>query len=92
MKKAYELTAEEISLVEGFRQGQLMLPEEWLRVSPREREAILIWRRMGFGSLTLQLKAGEPVELEAIVHARLGQGQDEERVELVRELRLAEVA
>lgn len=85
MKKAYELTDAEAALVEGFRQGHVTLPDEWLKVTAKEREAILNCRRIAFGSVTLRLVACEPVEMVAEVHLLLGKGSnDEERLKLIR--------
>lgn len=87
-RKAYELTEAEIRFIEGLRQGRLVLPggENWVKLSPREDEAISMCRRIEFGPVTFRLKNGEPVEMEATVHARLGQN-DEGRVSLVKDLR-----
>jgi hypothetical protein len=88
--KAYELTLHEANLIRGLRQGRLVLPpdENWLQVTEREARAILLLRRIAYGLVTLQLRDGEPVELEAGVHVRLKeQLLDEERVELIKELR-----
>lgn len=89
--RAYELTEDEAKLVEGYRQDRLVLPsgENWVRLSRREDEAISMCRKIGFGPVTFQLKDGEPIELEATVHARLGHN-DEERVDLVKGLRSSE--
>jgi hypothetical protein len=87
--KAYELTHKEVRLVKGFRQGRVDLSADgnWLWVTPREARTVLLLRRIGHGPVTVHLKNGEPAELEAGVHVRLHNGQDEERMKVIEELR-----
>ncbi len=77
-RKAYELTAEEVRLVQGYRQGRIALPAgRWMAVSKKEAKAIGLWRRQQFGELHLVINRGEPVEFRVTVRGRF----DKELVE-----------
>lgn len=86
-KRAYELNEEEQAIVEGLRRGRVTLHgQEWVCLSEKEREAIEIMRQVGHGPVTFQMVDGQPMEMEATVHARLGK-ENETRLELVQKLR-----
>ena len=52
-------------------------------LTARECRAVHLWRRIGFGTLTLTIQAGEPVEADGAIHFRLDRPEHPGAVDLL---------
>lgn len=76
-KIAYELTPPEVKLIEGWRQGKVVLDGNlWLKVSPKEGEVVELWRKIRFGTLLIEFYRGEPSTSKILMEFRHGAPDD----------------
>ncbi len=56
-----------------------------LQLSPNEVRAIYLWRRLGYGAVTFEIHAGQPVSWTGSAEGRLDKPEHPGQVELIAE-------
>ena len=71
--KAYELTLEEVAVIEGWRRGKIILDGAlWVKLSEKESEVVELWRKIRFGTILIEFCRGEPTVSKILMEFRHG--------------------